>query len=126
MKNRAKCKLCKSIIESFHATDLVLCSCGEISVDGGEALRCGAKSWENFLRVDDDGREFSVSVKDSQGDVSGNASFKIPTRATIRAQVKEMIASYENLPAHALQQPVTHYDLVSVLLLLEASLAAES
>ena len=63
MRNRAKCKLCQSTIESFHPTDLVLCKCGEISVDAGEGLKCAAKSWENFLRVDDEGNEIIVKVE---------------------------------------------------------------
>src|SRR5271166_4679007 len=56
IKNRAKCKLCKDILESFHQHDYVTCTCGEISIDGGTSYwRCAAKNWENFLRLDDNG-----------------------------------------------------------------------
>lgn len=55
-RNRAKCRLCGSIIESLHRHDFKKCSCGEIMVDGGnDYWRCGAKDWRNFIRLDDDG-----------------------------------------------------------------------
>ena len=49
MRNRARCKLCKDVIESFHVHDFVQCRCGEIFVDGGHAyLRRGAKDINNI------------------------------------------------------------------------------
>jgi hypothetical protein len=54
MRNRAKCRLCNDIIESTHVHDYKTCSCGEISVDGGnEYHRCSAKDFHNFIRLDD-------------------------------------------------------------------------
>jgi len=51
--NRAKCKLCGTIIVSRHRHDLVSCKCGEIFVDGGnDYWRCGAKNFKNFLRFE--------------------------------------------------------------------------
>jgi len=51
--NRAKCKLCGTIIVSRHRHDHVSCKCGEIFVDGGnDYWRCGAKNFENFLRFE--------------------------------------------------------------------------
>ena len=55
MKNRAKCKLCNSIIESFHRHDYVTCACGEIAVDGGlDYFKVIARDYANFLRIDDE------------------------------------------------------------------------
>jgi len=49
-KNKAQCKLCKTIIESKHRHDFVTCKCGEIFVDGGfDYLRSGAKDFINFI-----------------------------------------------------------------------------
>lgn len=63
MRNRAKCKICEEILESFHRHDYVTCKCGEISIDGGQDYwRCSAKDWSNFLRVDDNGNEFSPEI----------------------------------------------------------------
>ena len=36
MRNRIQCLLCNEIIESKHRHDYVTCSCGNVSVDGGQ------------------------------------------------------------------------------------------
>lgn len=116
MRNRAKCKLCKDIIESLHHYDYVTCSCGEISVDGGlDMLRVSAKSFENFIRIDDLGNEIPVKVieKDLKHD-EVKADEKIDHFDTLNMMIK----TYEELPSSAMQAPVTHHDLYSVLVLL--------
>jgi hypothetical protein len=45
-----------------------------------------------------------------------------PDRRGIFDACQEMIKSYRELPSGAMLTPVTHYDLISVLLLLSASL----
>lgn len=56
MRNRAQCKRCKDIIESYDRYDFVACKCGEIAVDGGqEYFRCITKNHENLLRMDEQG-----------------------------------------------------------------------
>lgn len=112
MKNKAKCKLCGDIIESFHASDLVVCSCGEISVDGGDAMRCSANDFNNFLRIDDKGNEVKVSVVAKE-----SVPLKKEDKLTI---LNDMISSFENLPEHGLQQHATNYDILSVLYLLKS------
>lgn len=125
MKNRAKCKLCHSIIESFHLHDLVTCKCGEISVSGGnQEYNASANDWSNFLRVDDMGNEIVVTVKDEEKlDVKPLYNEK-PTREDKLKMLDEMIKSYENLPSHALQAPITGYDLTSALLLVRSLFAS--
>ena len=123
MINRAKCKLCNSIIESYHATDLVVCKCGEISVDGGEALRCYAIDWKNFLRVDDQGNEIIVKVKNDNVNPLDNASSK-PTKKVLIGMLDEMIKNIEGLPQIAMTAPITHYDFASALILLASILRA--
>jgi hypothetical protein len=131
MKNRAKCKLCSNIIESFHTTDFVMCKCEEISVSGGDALKCGAKNWDNFLRVDDDGHEIVVKIEspanpqntssdDSAKSNSNNSdqySHKKPSKIELLDILKEMIKNIENLPEYAMSTPITHYDFSSFLIL---------
>ncbi len=125
MKNRAKCKKCKSIIESFHRYDYVTCSCGEIAVDGGEDnFRCIAKNWDSFLRVDDEGNEIMVTVKDKEEPSKPIENVK-PNKKELLDMLEEMIKSYETLPEHALHAPVSHSDLVSSLILLSAILRAD-
>ena len=68
MRNRAKCKLCQEIIESFHRLDDVTCKCGEISITGGnDYLGTAANDYNNFMRVDDEGNEIMVKVEEKSG-----------------------------------------------------------
>ncbi|HKX20463.1 MAG TPA: hypothetical protein VJM74_02205 [Nitrososphaeraceae archaeon] len=127
MKNRAKCRLCNSIIESFHQHDIVMCKCGEIQVEGGDSLKCAAKDWNNFLRVDDLGNEIIVKVdsKTSQSQAESLSSHK-PDKDELLKMLDEMIKSYERLPNQAMLQPVSNYDLASALLLISSIFRTQS
>lgn len=125
MKNKAKCKLCESVIESFHVTDYVMCKCGEIAVDGGEALYCYAKNFENFIRVDDEGKEVSVSVKDNVLSQKTETETPKRTKNEVLSTVKEMISQIESMPANAMTASLNHYDYLSLLLLLSSALELE-
>ncbi len=121
MRNRAKCKLCGDIIESFHSTDLILCKCGEISVDGGDSMRCAARDWKNFLRVDDEGNEVIVKIENyneinSESNLNNNEK-KISKKDLIYA-LEEMTKIYQSLNENAKLMPVTNYEMESVLSLL--------
>ena len=120
MKNRAKCKLCQSVIESFHATDLVTCKCGEKNVYGGEALKCSALNWQNFLRIDDQGNEIIVKVEGESLPIQDH-SHK-PSKNDLIDMLDEMVKNIENLPNNAMLTPITHYDLCSALILISSIL----
>jgi hypothetical protein len=120
MRNIAKCKKCQSVIESFHPTDYVSCSCGEISVEEGLTLKCSAKDWSNFLRVDDEGNEIVVRVETTIPDEPSKL-----TKIQKLDMLDEMIRSYERLPQSAMSQPVSNYDLISSLLLLSSILRSD-
>ena len=115
MRNIAKCRLCESIIESTHEKDYVTCKCGEISVDGGTLLRCAAKNFDNFIRVDDEGNEIIVKVVDAPK----------PTKEQLIEYLDEMRKNIEKLPTNALLTPVTQYDLASALLLIHSIFKAK-
>lgn len=124
MRNRAKCKKCNSIIESYHQYDYVSCKCEEISISGGNySLDCSAKNWANFLRVDDEGNEIVVTVKDKDEPIA-QAKGK-PNRQELIDMLEEMIKGYERLPEYAKQSPISHYDFLSALLLLSEILRAD-
>lgn len=129
MINRAKCKLCNTIIESYHATDLVLCKCSEISVDGGSALKCYARDWDNFIRVDDHGNEIIPTIKTVKNDIDikpfHNDKSTKPTKKELLSILDEMIKNIENLPQAAMTTSITHYDFASALLLLASLFRAE-
>lgn len=120
MRNRAKCKLCGDIIESYHPTDHVQCRCGEIDVFGGDSLRCAAKKWSNFVRVDDKGNEIIPKIEESAVEpVSAEKYTDEPlSKAALHDEIKEMIKRYESLPRHVLDSPVSHSDFLSMLLLI--------
>lgn len=63
MKNRAKCKLCLTIIESHFEGDVCYCRCGEICVFGGPSMDMSPFGSPHFLRVDDLGNEVVVQYK---------------------------------------------------------------
>lgn len=118
MRNRAKCRLCNTVIESFHSEDHVICKCNEISVYGGNAMRCAANNWHNFMRVDDEGNEIVVKVKDKdENPIKTNEKL---SKTELIAMLHELIKSIEALPTHAMTAPVTNYDLSAVLSLLLA------
>ena len=124
MRNRAKCKLCGDILESFFPDDFVRCKCDEISIDGGPtSFKCYAKNWNNFLRVDDEGKEFPVKVKEKDSEEIDEKEFNIiksnsPGEA-IEA-LRSLIKAYKDLPPVAMSASITHYDMYSALLLMLA------
>lgn len=120
MKNRAKCKLCKSIIESTHVHDYVSCSCGEISIDGGiNYYRVSAKDFSNFLRVDDEGNEIIVTFKEPDPKSDDVKPLDIrPTYSDLLDMLDAMSKNIERLPLHAMTSPVTQYDLSALISLL--------
>lgn len=123
MRNRAKCKKCNSVIESFHEGDYVTCKCGEISVSGGNNLYCAAIDWNNFMRVDDKDNEIMVSVKTTESQKIQESEKQLqpsskPTKKELVDMLKTMIYNIEQLPQHAMTSPITHYDFVSALLLI--------
>lgn len=128
MKNRAKCKLCLSIVESFHAEDYVECKCGEIAVDKGDAMICYAKRFENFIRVDDQGHEIVVKVvdKESRDKISADIEEKLSespnpiSKKELIFMLEQMIDTIEALPQQAKTAPVSHYDYLSLLVLVLA------
>lgn len=115
MKNRAKCKLCCSIIESMHPTDIVFCTCGHIGVEGGDSMKCTAIDWNNFLRVDDEGNEFVVKVLEN---TLTNTPELHDKRKVILDSIENLIDTIDGLPGHAQRSHVTQSDLSSVLSLL--------
>ena len=46
----------------------------------------------------------------------------VPSKDDIILMVDEMIKTFENLPQHALMTPISHYDHLSLLILLSAAL----
>ena len=129
MKNRAKCKLCESIIESFHQTDYVTCKCGEISVDGGEHhYRCAAKNWDNFLRVDDEDNIIIPTIKEKDDvkllDIEAKEVPKLGYEELLK-MLEDMIKTIEEMPPEAMLTSVNQYDLMSLMMIVVSIFKAE-
>lgn len=124
MRNRAKCKLCSSVIESFHRFDLVSCKCGEISISGGlDFLECFAKDFSNFLRIDEEGKEVKVKLIDKpkvieEVPVDQEEQPQLSKEDKIK-MVDAMLKYYDDLPKHALLSPPTQYDIKAVFLMIK-------
>lgn len=113
MKNRAKCKLCKDIIESVLYHDYVTCKCGEISINGGsgeEYIRCRAKDRKNLIKLDDECNEIVPVIAEG---VSSETS-----KQDALAHLDAMIQCIEKLPPQSLYAPINHADFASLLRLL--------
>lgn len=122
MKNRAKCKLCETIIESFYKDDYVYCKCGEIAISGGNsALETWAKDYANFLRVDDRGNEITVTYKGSADKTPKEIPEEIPKAMTKKEMLDildAMIKGDEQLPEKALHASLSYYDLLRYMLII--------
>lgn len=109
-RNRAKCKLCGDILESFHMDDYVKCSCNEISICGGQdRYFCAANDWKNFVRVDDDDSEIIPMIVDKES----------MSRKHVKLDMlRNMVETFKNLPDHERYKAITGQDFYSSLSLL--------
>lgn len=116
MRNRAKCKLCGTLIESLHRHDYVPCECGEIAVEGGtDYWRVIAKNYQNFIRIDDDDKEVVITVlNDKEVEEKKDEMPKEPPEPS--KILDEIISQYDRLPRDAMLQPASNSDILSVLL----------
>ena len=116
MKNRAKCRLCQTLIESFFERDFITCKCGEISVFGGDGMHTKAKDYANFLRVDEMGNEIPVKYVSVHEDEKSNGQ---PTDAPKEFSKAELIEELETFIKNDLQLPddahIQHISFVDLL-----------
>ena len=128
MRNRAKCRLCNDIIESFHQHDYVTCSCDEISIDGGQNLfKAGAKDFANFIRIDDNDNEVPIKVIDKEEDPeqpTGGLLAK-PTKQDLLKILSDDIERIEKLPDSVLRMEMNQYDRLFMLILIKSLFEVE-
>lgn len=119
MVNRAKCKLCKTILQTKHPHDYVTCNCGEITIGGGdEFFRVKMKNKENLILIDNDGNEIIPKEKEipQQEDIS------TPSKEDLLSLLEDMYKRIEELPMNAALAPITHADFAALIMLLSAIL----
>ncbi|MDE3022097.1 MAG: hypothetical protein KGI54_09565 [Pseudomonadota bacterium] len=128
MRNRAKCRLCGDVIESFHQHDYVRCSCDQIAVDGGNHYhKCEAVDWVNFIRIDDEGNEILPKIVDQIADARKPIDTVISeppplSRDEKMMMLKQMADSYDRLPQSAMMVSPTNYDMHALIILLHSIL----
>lgn len=117
MRNRAKCKLCQTVIESFHLYDYVSCKCGDIAISGGmQKFEVFYKNIGSFMRIDDEGNEILVKEDDKKNE---SLPEETPDKLSKKEQLdmlEAMIKNIENLPQNAMSLPINHYDFYSFML----------
>jgi len=65
--NSAKCLMCGDILRSRSRHEYVICSCGNLAVDGGiDYLKRSARKMKNVeeLSIDEDGKKIVIKKKD--------------------------------------------------------------
>ncbi len=130
MRNRAKCKACGDVLESFLRNDYITCKCGQVSIYGGEwVFGTEAIDYSNFLRIDETGREIPVTYIEKQTVQEEKKEDSKPEpelrREVFIHELDRMIQSFEELPEHAKRSSVSHYDLISLMLLVSNILKRE-
>jgi len=124
LRNRAKCKLCGYLIESFHRYDYVSCECGEIAVDGGkEYYKVMAKNYDNFIRIDDMGNEVPIKVLDEADNSNNNTNSDndIINDSDKLSPFQTFVAMKENLdalPEFVKDEKISYRELSSILAVL--------
>jgi len=121
--NRAKCALCGDIVQSFYASDVAVCRCGEVHVIGGEqqAFKPSSGNWANLLYVDDIGNKICVEAKNNaendpeqqSGETPPDETFfKGRTKKEFIEELQSMITLDLQLPKNAHIQQLTYVDLL--------------
>lgn len=149
MRNRAKCRQCSTIIESFHEFDYVECKCSRVGITGGTVkYRVLAYDFKDVIRIDDNDKEIEIKFEDNDEnnrndrpndentdidpihDDMGNPSYdnqsnlldnrQNTTREDLLKELGLMMDNIEGLPQHVMIQPVNHYDLYSFMLVVSS------
>lgn len=114
MRNRAQCKLCKDVVESFQEFDYVSCKCDEIAITGGTVkYECFAKNWENFLRVDDNGDVIPIRLAAKEDVIEKYINEPAPvSKGELIEELARLVSYSETMSDQALSQPVSQYELL--------------
>lgn len=96
--------------------ELIICKCGEVTLDGIKRAVVCATDVLNYCEVDDNGNE--IKLRDYNIELSENT--KKPSYNELRGLLSNMIDTYESMPPHAMMQPINNYELLSLLLLLRS------
>lgn len=108
---KIKCNVC-DIVMDFPETGLVSCKCENLTLNANERVVLCEKG------------ESSYCMKDDLEDNEEPKNTEKPTKQELLGMLKEMRENIEKLPQHAQGTPVTNYDLLSLILVLEGLFAS--
>ena len=115
MTTLAKCKKCLTTMSPME-NELIVCKCGEVSLDGIKRAVVCATDILHYCEVDDNDNE--IKLKDFNVKLSEDT--KKPSYSELRGLLSNMIDTYESMPPHAMMQSINNYELLSLLLLLRS------
>lgn len=118
MINRAKCKLCEEIIEIDGKLAWQVCKCGEIRISTREErITAICKHEGNLLSVDDEGNEILVEPIDK---ITDEIAITERNKKEMLKVLDGWIENIEKLPPEAMSTYISHYDLLSALMIISA------
>ena len=87
-------------------------------------MLCYAKSFKNFIRINDDGEEVIPTIVEKEvPEADPNQDMtQPPNRQELLSALNDYIKSFDNLPEHAMMTPITHIDLKNSLTIVYAIL----
>lgn len=123
MRNRAKCKKCNAIIESFVMNDLISCECKAIAISGGAyRYEVFANDFNDVIRIDDDDKEIIPKIVNKSEQEQAKP---LPKREELLEELDRMIENIDKLPPEAKMSYINHYELGSLLVLLSLILRSD-
>jgi len=111
---KSKCRLCSQILTGIR-DEIITCDCGEITLDGKRGVVLCKSATRNYVEIDENECEIVVDDIDREK----------MKRDKLIDMLDEMRKSYEGLPKDAMLQPINHYDMSSLLILLVALVRAD-
>ena len=125
MRNRAKCNLCKSLVEIKNRAEEVSCPCGEITIDriSGVFHAVIKNDKSNLIMLDEEGNEIVPKEAKPESAFPGidepiaNQSNQMIThkKEDLIDMLDDLRMNIERLPNEAKFAPITNYDLSLVL-----------
>jgi hypothetical protein len=114
--HKIKCRLCHTIMQSKDS-DVVICRCGEITLDGIDKKIYINKDISSYMEIDESGNEITSITK--PGNIVSPEKPK-PTKEELLAIFDDSIKAIEALPPQALNISVSQYDLYLVMCTISA------
>lgn len=109
---KIKCLKCDTVVD-FPNKGMLACKCENLTLNAEERIVVCNGGETSFCAIDDEGNHILNQPKEK------------PTKQELLILLKGMRENIESLPPNAQASYITHYDLISLILLLEGLFAAD-